>query len=126
MGKNLPADAGDKETWVQYLGWEDPLEKSMAIHFSTLAWRIPQTEELGRLQSWGHKESDMTKHAHQKRREWYEWHTLWGQGVSRSLRLKEAICLTLIQKDTCTPMLAVVKTQKQPTCPSMDERTNKR
>ena len=52
MGKNLPADAGDKETWVQYLGWEDPLEKSMAIHFSTLAWRIPQTEELGRLQSW--------------------------------------------------------------------------
>ena len=59
MGKNLPANAGDKETWVQYLGWEDPLEKSMAIHSSTLAWRIPQTEELGRLQSWGHKESDM-------------------------------------------------------------------
>ena len=61
MGKNLPANAGDKETWVQYLGWEDPLEKSMAIHSSTLAWRIPQTEELGRLQSWGHKESDMTE-----------------------------------------------------------------
>ena len=48
------------------------------------------------------------------------------RGVSRSLRLKEAICLTLIQKDTCTPMLAVAKTQKQPKCPSMDELINKR
>ena len=40
-----------RETWVQALGWEDPLEKEMAIHSSTVAWKIPWTEELGRLQS---------------------------------------------------------------------------
>ena len=41
------------ETWVQSLGWEDPLEKEMATHSSTLAWKIPWTEETGRLQSMG-------------------------------------------------------------------------
>ena len=41
------------ETWVQYLGWEDPLEKGTATHSSILAWRIPWTEEPGRLQSMG-------------------------------------------------------------------------
>ena len=40
-----------QETWVRFLGWEDPLEKGMATHASTLAWRIPWTEELGGLQS---------------------------------------------------------------------------
>ena len=40
-------------TWVQFLGWEDPLEKGMATHSSILAWRTPWTEELGRLQSMG-------------------------------------------------------------------------
>ena len=42
-----------RETWVQSLGQEDPLEKEMATHFSTLAWKIPWTEEPGRLQSMG-------------------------------------------------------------------------
>ena len=42
-----------RETWVQSLGREDPLEKEMAIHSSTLAWKIPWTEEPGRLQSMG-------------------------------------------------------------------------
>ena len=42
-----------RETWVQSLGWEDPLEKEMAIHSSILAWKIPWTEESGRLQSMG-------------------------------------------------------------------------
>ena len=42
-----------RETRVQALGWEDPLEKEMAIHSSTIAWRIPWTEEPGRLQSMG-------------------------------------------------------------------------
>ena len=41
------------ETWVQSLGWEDPLEKEMATHSSILAWRIPWTEEPGGLQSTG-------------------------------------------------------------------------
>ena len=38
-----------RETWVQSLGWEDPLEKEMAIHSRTIAWKIPWTEEPGRL-----------------------------------------------------------------------------
>ena len=42
-----------RETWVRFLGWEDPLEKEMAIHSSTLAWKIPWTEELDKLQSTG-------------------------------------------------------------------------
>ena len=42
-----------QETWVQSLGREDPLEKEIATHSSTLAWRIPWTEEPGRLQSMG-------------------------------------------------------------------------
>ena len=46
--KNLPAM---QETWVQLLGWEDPLEKGMATHSSILTWRIPWTEESGGLQS---------------------------------------------------------------------------
>ena len=48
--KHLPAM---QETWVQSLGWEDPLEKEMATHSSILAWRIPWTEEPGGLQSTG-------------------------------------------------------------------------
>ena len=50
--KNLPANAGE-ETRVQSLGQEDPLEEGMTTHSSILAWRIPWTEEPGRLQSIG-------------------------------------------------------------------------
>ena len=42
-----------QETWVRSLGWEDPLEKEMAIHSSTIAWKIPWTEEPGKLQPMG-------------------------------------------------------------------------
>ena len=42
-----------RETWVQSLVWEDPLEKEMAIHSSTIAWKNPWTEEPGKLQSMG-------------------------------------------------------------------------
>ena len=41
------------ETWVRSLGWEDPLEKEMAIHSRTIAWKIPWTEEPGRQQPMG-------------------------------------------------------------------------
>ena len=41
-----------QETWVQYLGWQDPLEEGMATHSSILAWRIPWTEEPGIAKSW--------------------------------------------------------------------------
>ena len=40
-----------QEAWVPFLGWEDPLEERMATHSSTLAWKIPWTEEPGGLQS---------------------------------------------------------------------------
>ena len=50
MVKHLPAM---QETKVRSLGWEDPLEKAMAPHSSTLAWKIPWTEEPDRLQSMG-------------------------------------------------------------------------
>ena len=46
-----------QETLVQFLGWEDPLEKGVAIHSSTLAWATPWTEEPGRLQSMGSQKS---------------------------------------------------------------------
>ena len=50
-----------QEMQIKSLDWEDPLEEDMAIHSSTLAWKIPWTEELGR-NPWGHKESDVTEH----------------------------------------------------------------
>ena len=50
MVKNLPAM---QETWVECLGWEDPLGKGMTTHISILAWKIPWTEEPGGLQSMG-------------------------------------------------------------------------
>ena len=49
---------------VQSLGQEEALEKERTTHSSILAWRIPQTEESGRLQSTGSKESDVTEHTH--------------------------------------------------------------
>ena len=54
--RNLPAM---QEAKVQPLGWEDPLEKGMATHYSILAWRIPWTEETIELQSFG---SQMVRH----------------------------------------------------------------
>ena len=50
MVNNLPAM---QETQVQSLGWDDPLEEEKATHSSILAWKVPRTEETGRLQSIG-------------------------------------------------------------------------
>ena len=50
MVKHLPAM---RKIWIRFLGWEDPLEKEMATHSSTLAWKILWMEEPGRLQSMG-------------------------------------------------------------------------
>ena len=58
MVKNLPTM---QETQVQFLGWEDPLEKEMAPHSSILALRIPWREEPGGYSPWGCKELDMTE-----------------------------------------------------------------
>ena len=57
--KNLPAM---RETWVQSLGWEDPLEEVMATRSSIPAWRIPMDRGAwGGYSPWGHRESDMTE-----------------------------------------------------------------
>ena len=57
--KSLPAMW---ESWVQSLDWEDPLEKEIATHSNTSAWRTPWTEDPGGLHSpRGHKESDTTE-----------------------------------------------------------------
>ena len=61
MVKRQPAM---RETWVQSLGWEDPLENEMATHSSTLAWKIPWTEEPGRLQSMGSQRVRHTEQLH--------------------------------------------------------------
>ena len=50
MVRDLPTM---RETWVRSLGWEDPLEKEIATHSSTLAWKIPWMEEPGGLQTMG-------------------------------------------------------------------------
>ena len=61
MVKNLPAM---QETWVQSLGWEDPLEEKMATRSRILAWKIPRTEEPGKLQSMGSQRvGQLTVHA---------------------------------------------------------------
>ena len=58
MVKRLPTM---QETRVQSLGWEDPLEKEMATHSSTLAWRIHGWRSLVGYSPWGRKELDMTE-----------------------------------------------------------------
>ena len=50
-----------QEMWVRSLGREDPLEMEMATHSSTIAWRIPWTEEPRGYSPWGHKELNMTE-----------------------------------------------------------------
>ena len=53
MAQKIKSLLAMRETQVQSLCWEDPLEKEMAAHSSTLAWKIPLMEEAGRLQSMG-------------------------------------------------------------------------
>ena len=50
-----------QETWVQTLGWEDPLEKEMGTHSSTLTWKIPWIKSLVGYSPWGREELDMTE-----------------------------------------------------------------
>ena len=53
MAQDVKSSSAMRETWVQSLGQEDPLEKGMAIHSSILAWKISWREETGGLQSLG-------------------------------------------------------------------------
>ena len=72
MVKNPFANIGEKQ--VQSLGWKDPLEEGMATHSSILAWRLPWTEDPGRLQSMGSQSwirlKQLGMHAHSLRFSW--------------------------------------------------------
>ena len=80
------------ETQVRSLGREDPLEKEMAIHSSTIAWKIPWTEELGRLQAMG---SQRVRH---------DWATLLNYDFTSRfyLAMKEEIVPSFLYNCTCT------------------------
>ena len=87
MVKHLPAM---QESWVQSKDWEDTLEKEMATHSGTLAWRIPWTEDPGRLQSTGLQRSGTTEHFHFH----FHFHFL-----SKSLQMVTAV---MKLKDSCS------------------------
>ena len=61
MAQTVKSLSTMRETQVQSLGWEDPLEKAMATHSNILAWQISWMEELGGYGPWGCQELDMTK-----------------------------------------------------------------
>ena len=63
-GGSVVNPSATPETWVQSLGWDNPLEKETATHSSILAWEIQQTGEPGRLQSMGCEELDTTQQLH--------------------------------------------------------------
>ena len=81
-----------QETWVLSLSREDTLEKGMATHSSILAWRIPWTEDPGRLQSMESQESDMT-----------EWLTLTHIHIKETEKEREMNSLSQETKMTSTP-----------------------
>ena len=95
--KNLPANAGGVRDTVWSLGQEDPLEKEMATHSSILAWRIPLTEEPGRLQSMGlqrvvHDWSNLAQHSTAPRKETQTWALHW---KFKFVSLGQPVTLTL-------------------------------
>ena len=125
--KNLPAM---QETQVWSLGWEDCLEKEMAIHSSIVAWRIPWTEEPGGLQSMGshrvgHDWSDFTFtfhfHALEKEMATYSSVLAWRIPGTRepgglpSMGLQSQTRLKRLSSSSSSS-----RTWKQPRCPSTD------
>ena len=99
-----------RETWVQSLGWEDPLEKETATHSSILAWRIPWTEEPGGLQSMGHKESDTTERLHFHCLSWRPRSAL-SVGDELTSQIPCSVILTMF---TCVQLLSHVLTRFDP------------
>ena len=84
------------ETWVRSQGWEDPLEKGKVTHSSILAWRIPRTEELGRLQSTG---SQRVRH---------DWATSQNHGSDCSHEIKRHL---LLGRKTMTNLDSILKSK---------------
>ena len=76
-----------RETWVQSLGWEDPLEKGKPTHSSILAWRVPWTEESGRLQPMG-----LQRVRHDWATNLFRFHFSWEVSVPGGSGGKESAC----------------------------------
>ena len=75
MAQTVKRPPAVRETQVQSLGWEDPLEKEMATHSSNLAWKIPWTEEPGGLQSMGSQRVGHTERLHVRSAQILIWNT---------------------------------------------------
>ena len=88
-----------QETWVQSLGWEDPLEEGTAIHSSILAWKIPWTEEPGRLQSMGSQSQTWLSNFH-----FQSYFSSWSDQIRSVAQLCPTLCNTM---DRSTPGLPV-------------------
>ena len=89
-----------QETRVPSLGWNDALEKGMAIHSSTLAWRIPWTEETGRLQSMG------------LQRLRHDWVTLSYDVVIMSPFIGSRVCISVLMTLSLATLLILISGQK--------------
>ena len=96
------------ETWVWFLGWEDPLEKEMEIHSSISAWKIPWTEEPGGLQSMGSQESDTTKRVNRYRA---IYNLEWQKQISR--RERKVIWRLMKEKEAPHTMVEYLKLKQQ-------------
>ena len=98
MVKHLPAV---QETWVWSLGWEDPLEKEMATHSNTLAWKIPWAEEPGGLQSMGSRRvrQDWATSLSLSPWHWFLWRFLLMNFCSGELWFPVFTCLSLQPMD---------------------------
>ena len=111
--KNL---AATQETWVQSLGWEDPLEKEMAPHSSILAWRIPWTEEPGGLQFMGsqrvgHNRERLTHTLKQKQKTKLEFFWNFQSLKILGFQLRNIALIISQQCDIGFPHLCIFSTQ---------------
>ena len=89
------------ETWIQSLGWKDPLEEGMATHSSILAWRISWTEEPGGLQSMGlQRVSPDWATKHSTLLEYIYWDSLVAQLIKNPPAMQETLVQFLNQEDS--------------------------
>ena len=104
--KNLPAM---RETWVWLLGWEEPLEKGMAMHSNILTWRIPWTEEPSR--PWDCKQSDTTEQLTLRIGSWLS-KVRWGYSCASGVHVPESVKSRWLVCIHCEPRAGTPKLEK--------------
>ena len=94
-----------QETRAGYLGWEDPLEKEMATHSSTLAWRIPWTGSLAGYSPWGHKELNnwTCTHTHT------HTHVIAATAAAKSLQSCPTLCNPMDSSPSGSPVPGILQ-----------------